>query len=195
MKKVEITATARTIEGTKGAAALRRAKRVPCVLYGGAETIHFSVEESVLSKAVFSPEAHLFVINLDGKQYTAQLQDKQFHALTDRILHVDFLDLSGDKDARVSLNLRLTGQSAGVRAGGKLSQNLRKIRVKGKPEVVPSTLELDITQLGVAQSIRVRDLKFEGLTVTEKPNDVVVLVKAPKKVAEVAETAKGGKKK
>ncbi len=193
MKKVELTAAPRTIEGTKGAAALRRAKRIPCVLYGGQETIHFSLEEAALTKVVFSPEAYRFEIDIDGTKRTAQLHEKQFHPVTDRILHLDFLEMSEGKPAKVSLNLRLSGQSAGVRKGGKLSQPMRKLRVKGLPNVLPEHLDLDISELEVGQSIRVRDLKFAGLEVSEKATDVVVTVKAPKKEKEKEAEAAGAK--
>lgn len=191
MKKVELTAAPRTIEGTKGAAALRRAKRIPCVLYGGQETVHFSVDEAIISKVVFSPDAHRFEIDLDGTKRLAQLHEKQFDPLSDRILHLDFLEMNESKPAKVSLSLRLSGQSTGVRKGGKLSQPMRKLRVKGLPAALPEHLDLDITELEVGQSIRVRDLKFAGLEVAEKATDVVVTVKAPKKEKEKEAEAPG----
>ncbi len=191
MKKVELTAAPRTIEGTKGAAALRRAKRIPCVLYGGQETVHFSVDEAAVNKVVFSPDAYRFEIELDGTKRLAQLHEKQFDPLSDRILHLDFLEMSESKPAKVSLSLRLSGQSSGVRKGGKLSQPMRKLRVKGLPAALPEHLDLDITELEVGQSIRVRDLKFAGLEVAEKATDVVVTVKAPKKEKEKEAEAAG----
>lgn len=197
MKKVELTASARTVDGTKGAAALRRSKRIPCVMYGGADTVHFSLEEGALNKIVFSPDAYRFEIEIDGTKRLAQLKEKQFHPVTDRILHLDFLEMSEDKEAKVSLSLRLNGQSAGVRKGGKLSQAMRKLWVKGLPKDLPQHLDLDITDLDVNQSLRVRDLKFPNLTLVDKPMDVVVVVKAPKKEKEAAadgKAAKGGKK-
>lgn len=194
MKKFELTATPRDIQGTKGAAALRREKRVPCVLYGGGETIHFSVDEAALTKSVFSADAFQFILDINGTKRMAQIQEKQFHPTSDKLLHVDFLEMSEDKEARVALNLRLTGQSTGVRKGGKLSQAMRKLRVKGLPSALPEHLELDITDLDIAQSVRVKDLKFPGVTVAEKALDVVVTIKAPKKEKEVAETPAKGKK-
>lgn len=189
MKKVELTGTLRTIQGTKGAAQLRREKRVPCVLYGGEGTLHFSLEEAPLGKIVHSPEVYRIELDIEGQKRTARLAEKQFHPVTDRLLHVDFIEMSDSKEARVTLSLRLIGQSPGVRKGGKLSQPLRKLRVKGLPTALPEHLELDINGVEVGDSIRVRDLKFEGLTVLERPSDVVVAVKMPKKVEEAAATA------
>lgn len=189
MKKVELTGTLRTIQGTKGAAQLRREKRVPCVLYGGEGALHFSLEEAPLGKIVHSPEVYRIELDIEGQKRTARLAEKQFHPVTDRLLHVDFIEMSDSKEARVTLSLRLIGQSPGVRKGGKLSQPLRKLRVKGLPTALPEHLELDINGVEVGDSIRVRDLKFEGLTVLERPSDVVVAVKMPKKVEEAAATA------
>ncbi len=186
MKKVELIGTPRTVQGTKGAAQLRREKRVPCVLYGGDTTMHFSVEEGPLNKIVHSPEVYRIELDINGEKRLARLAEKQFHPVSDRLMHVDFIEMSDSKEARVVLSLRLKGQSPGVRKGGKLSQPLRKLRVKGLPTALPEHLELDINNVEVGDSIRVRDLRFDGLTVLERPSDVVVAVKMPKKVEEAA---------
>jgi len=192
MKKVELNGTLRTVQGTKGAAQLRREKRVPCVLYGGDSSVHFSLEEGPLNKIVHSPEVYRIELDIDGRKYMARLAEKQFHPVSDRLLHVDFIEMNDAKDARVTLNLRLVGQSPGVRKGGKLSQPLRKLRVKGLPTALPEHLEYDINNLEVGDNVRVRDLKFEGLTVLERPTDVVVTVKMPKKVEEAAAAPAAG---
>lgn len=186
MKKVEFTGTLRTTQGTKGAAQLRRAKLVPCVLYGGESPIHFSLEEAPLNKLVHTPDVYRIELDIDGKKHMAMMAEKQFHPVSDRLLHLDFIELNEAKEARVTLSLRLVGQSPGVRKGGKLSQPLRKLTVKGLPGVLPEHLEYDVNNLEIGDSIRVRDLKFPGLTVLERSTDVVVAVKMPKKVEEAA---------
>jgi large subunit ribosomal protein L25 len=193
MKKVELTATKRASEGTKGAVTLRRAKRVPCVLYGGSNTMHFSVDEPSLRKLVFTPESYRIELNIDGEKRMALLHDKQFHPLSDAIVHCDFMEMSETKEAKVSLSVRLKGQSVGVKGGGILSQPMRKIRVKGLPNALPEHLDVDITNLDVNQAIHVSDLKYPGITIAEKGTDVVASVKIAKKeevvVAAVATTA------
>jgi large subunit ribosomal protein L25 len=186
MNKVALSGTARKATGTKDAAQLRREKRVPCVLYGGEKTIHFSVDEAALRKVVFTPEVNSIEIDLDGSTVLAMVQEKQFHPVSDRVIHVDFVQLDENKETNARLSLRLKGQPAGVRAGGKLNQTMRKLRVKGLPGKLPSHLELDVTEMELNQTIRVSDLKFDGLTVTERPNDVVVTVKVQKKQEEAA---------
>lgn len=194
MKKVELTATKRTSKGTTGAAILRRTKRVPCVLYGGSETIHFSVDEAALRKLVFTPESYRIELDIDGDKRMALLHDKQFHPVTDHVLHADFLEMSDAKEAKVSLAVKLKGQAAGVKKGGILSQPLRKVRVKGLPGALPEHLEVDVTDLELNHSIHVSDLNYPGLTIAEKPTDVVASVKMAKKeeaapAAAVATTA------
>ena len=184
MKNVELIGTKREINGTTGAKEIRRNKQVPCVLYGGEDVVHFSVEERALSKIVHSPEAHSIQLDIDGVKRMALLHDKQFQPVTDAVIHADFLETIPNRDARLSMTVRLKGQSAGVRMGGKLNQTMRKLRVKGLPEALPEVIELDITKLELGENIRVSDLKFPGMTILEKPNDVVVSVKMAKKAAE-----------
>ena len=184
MKNVELIGTKREINGTTGAKEIRRNKQVPCVLYGGEDVVHFSVEERALSKIVHSPEAHSIQLDIDGVKRMALLHDKQFQPVTDAVIHADFLETIPNRDARLSMTVRLKGQSAGVRMGGKLNQTMRKMRVKGLPEALPEVIELDITKLELGENIRVSDLKFPGMTILEKPNDVVVSVKMAKKAAE-----------
>ncbi len=185
MKKVELTATKRPSEGSKGATALRRVKRVPCVLYGGSGTVHFSVDEPALRKLVFTAEAYRIELDIDGEKRMALLHDKQFHPTSDAVLHADFMEMTDTKEAKVSLAVKLKGLSAGVKAGGILSQPMRRMRVKGLPTSLPEHLEVDITNMELNESIHVSDLKFPGITIVERPTDVVASVKMAKKEEEV----------
>jgi large subunit ribosomal protein L25 len=190
MKNVELIGTKRPAIGTSKAKATRRNKQVPCVLYGGKDVLHFSVEERALDKIIHSPEAHYVELNIDGEKRQAVLQDKQFQPVTDAVIHADFMEAEAAKETRLILSVRVTGQSAGVRKGGKLNLNMRKIRVKGVPDKLPGVIELDVAGLDLGDSIHVKDLKLPGVTVMEKPEDVVVTVKMVKKAAETpAETA------
>lgn len=189
MKNVELIGIKREANGTTGAKDIRRNKQVPCVLYGGQDIVHFSVNERALGKIVHSPEAHRVELNIDGDKRVALLQDKQFQPVTDAVIHADFMEVTAGKEARLSMTVRLKGQSAGVRKGGKLSQSMRKLRVKGMPESMPEVIELDITKLDIGENIRVRDIQLAGVTLMEKPHDVVVSVKMAKRVAEVAPVA------
>jgi large subunit ribosomal protein L25 len=198
MNTVALSGTVRTTIGSKDAAHLRREKRVPCVLYGGENIVHFSVEESALNKLVFTPEVNGIELDLDGTKTMAMIHDKQFNPTTDRVEHVDFLELKEDQPTRVKLSIRLKGQPIGVRKGGKLNQSMRKLRVKGLPAHIPQHLDLDVTEMDINHTVRVKDLKFEGLTMMERADDVVVAVKQTKKVevkTDAADDKKGAKKK
>lgn len=189
MKNVELIGTKREAKGTNGARAIRRNKQVPCVLYGGKEVLHFSVNEQALNKIVHSPEAHRVELDIDGEKHVAVLQDKQFQPVTDAVIHADFLEALPGQEARLPMIVRLTGQSAGVRKGGKLNQSIRKLHVKGRLEALPNLIEVDVTGLDVGQSFHVRDLKLPGVTVLEDPEDVIASVKMPKKAVEAAAPA------
>lgn len=186
MNKVALSGTPRTNTGTKGAAQLRREKRVPCVLYGGEGTVHFSVDEAALRKIVFSPEVNEIELDLDGTKTFALVHEKQFHPISDRVIHVDFMEMKEDRETKVLLSVHLKGQPVGVRNGGKLNQNMRKLRVIGLPARIPQHLEVNVADLDINDSIKVSDLKYEGLVLLERPNDVVAAVKMIKKVEEEA---------
>ncbi len=189
MKNVELIGTKRGLKGTTGAQQLRRSKLVPCVLYGGKEVVHFSVEERALGKIVHSPLAHHVELNIDGVKHPAVLKDKQFQPVTDALIHADFMEAAPDKEVRMGLIVRAKGQSAGVRKGGKLNQAMRKVRVKGVPDALPEVLELDVTEMDMGDSIRVQDIKLPGVTLLDRPSEVVITVKAVKKAAETPAAA------
>ncbi|MBL7954975.1 MAG: 50S ribosomal protein L25 [Flavobacteriales bacterium] len=186
MNTIALSGTPRTNLGTKYAAQLRRSKHVPCVLYGGETPVHFSVEEAALNKLVFTPELNGVEIDIDGRKILALVKQKQFHPVTDKVIHVDFVELNEGKETTASLSVRLKGQPIGVRKGGKLSQPMRRIRVKGVPSKIPGHIELDIADLDINKSIQVSDLSFDGITFMERSEDVVVAVKMAKKVEEAA---------
>jgi large subunit ribosomal protein L25 len=186
MKKVTLSGAVRANTGSHDANRLRNNGQVPCVLYGGGSPRHFTVDTKQLSKVVFTPDSYRIELDLGGDKVLALLHETQFHPVTDAPIHADFVEMSENKESRVSLSLKLVGQSVGVKEGGRIVQNFRKLHVKGLPAALPEHLELDVTNLEINDSIRVSDLKFEGLTVLEKPTDVVVAVRHQKKEEEVA---------
>lgn len=188
MNTIALSGSVREHIGTKNAAQLRRAKRIPCVLYGGSNTVHFSVEEAALRKVVFTPEVSSIELDINGNKTLALVHQKQFHPVSDKVIHVDFMEIKTDRETRALLSLRLKGQAPGVREGGKLNQTMRKLLVKGLPAHIPAHIDVDVSNLKLNQSFHVSDLKLEGLTILERPTDVIATVKVPKKVEEVAAT-------
>ena len=128
METVKLSANARVDLGKKESKALRNAGNVPCVLYGGESTVHFSVKSIDLRNLVYTPNVYTTEIELDGKTYKAILKDIQFHPVTDAILHVDFMELVEGKEITLSVPVILNGNAKGVMQGGKLRKNMRRLK-------------------------------------------------------------------
>ncbi len=161
MKTVEIKGTSRASIGKKETKALRNEGLVPCVLYGGGENVHFSVDEKEVNTLLYTPNAHIVALNIDGKTYKAVIQDSQFHAVSDRTIHLDFVRISDDKKVAIDVPITVIGSSEGVKQGGKLQLLFRKIRVSALPANLPDSVVVDITGLEMGQS------KFVGSIVTD----------------------------
>ncbi|ULC59562.1 50S ribosomal protein L25/general stress protein Ctc [Flaviramulus sp. BrNp1-15] len=178
MKSITINGSQRESVGKKATKALRNAGQVPCVLYGGDKPVHFSAPELAFSKLVYTPNAHTVVIALDnGETLNAVLQDIQFHPVTDRILHVDFYQLFEDKEIALNIPVNLVGNSRGVKNGGVLRRNNRKLRIKALPANLPDFIEIDITPLKIGDKVAVGDLPSEKYTFLHSDNTVVCQIK------------------
>ena len=177
MKSITIQGTKRESVGKKSTKALRDAELVPCVVYGGAETLNFSAEEKSFKGLVYTPEAHTVSIEVDGKTIPAVLQDIQFHPLTDKILHADFYQLSDDKPVVMEVPVRLTGRAKGVVSGGAMRQSFRKLKVKALPGNLPDEIVVDVTPLKIGNKLYVGDVKTNNFTFMHPDNAVVVAVK------------------
>lgn len=150
---------------------------MPAVLYGGDKQIHFSLNMIEFSKYVYSPDVYKFELEIDGKKYEAIMKELQFHPVSDRMVHADFLQLMPGKAVKLELPLRISGSSIGVRGGGKLVVNFRRIMVKGIPDNLPDVFQLDITKLRIGQTLRIKDIKSEGIDILHAPDAVVVSVR------------------
>lgn len=177
MKSVSLSGSPREGVGKKDAAKLRAGGRVPCVLYGGEEQKHFSIDEIEFSKYIYTPDVFIYEVEVDGNKSQAIIRDIQFHPVTDEILHVDFLELLDGKPVKLELPLRLTGNSIGVRNGGRLLANFRRINVRGIPAKLPEAIEVDITKLRIGHFIRIEDLELPEAKILHNPKSVVVGVK------------------
>lgn len=177
MKSITIQGTKRESVGKKSTKALRDAELVPCVVYGGTEPLSFSTEEKSFKNLVYTPDAHTVSIEVDGQTIPAVLQDIQFHPITDRILHVDFYQLSDDKPVIMEVPVRITGRAKGVVAGGVLRQSFRKLKVKAIPANLPDEIVVDVTPLRIGNKLYVESLKNEQYTFMHPDNAVVAAVK------------------
>ena len=194
MNSVSLSGSLRENVGKKDAKALRKQGQVPCVIYGnGIEQVKFSTDERSFKKILYTPETLIIDFEINGKVYHTILQDIQYHPVTDRVLHADFLDVNEDNPITVMLPVRTKGTSPGVMRGGRLIMNLPKLKVRGYVNDLPDNVIVDISSLQMNQAIKVKDLNLEKMTVLVPENTIVVDVKAPRNAAaeETEEAAEG----
>lgn len=188
MKTVSLSGSLRANVGKSDANALRAKGQVPCVIYGNGEQIHFSADERAFKDVIYTPETNIIDINLDGKSYKTILQESQYHKITDKLIHADFLQIVEGKPVTVHLPVKTVGQSEGVKDGGKLYVRLRKLKVRGLINKLPQRVELNIEKLTIGKSIAAGDINIDGVTVLHPKNVSVVSVQVTRQVA-VEETA------
>ncbi len=191
MKTIAISGSLRENVGKRDAKELRYEGRIPAVLYGGKEQIHFSILATDLNEAIYTPEANFLEIAIGDSKAKAIIKELQFHPLTDVLLHVDFLQLFEDKEILMEIPVKLLGTSPGVKMGGKLVQKLRKLRVKALPKDMPQVVEVSIEKLEVGNLFRVRDLGAENFAVLNTPEDTIVSVGMSRALKQAENAAKG----
>jgi large subunit ribosomal protein L25 len=177
MKKVSLSGSKRENVGKKDAKAVRNAKRVPCVVYGTGKQTHFSVKHTDLEKIVFNKDVFNIELDINGEKISTIVQDMQQHPVTDKITHIDFLELQADKKVKVDIPVVVEGRSPGVTNGGRLQQVFRKLTVLALPADLPEVLTVDISELKIGGSIRVKALATDAIQLLNAANGVVVSVK------------------
>ena len=199
MKSISIKGSERESVGKVATKAVRNAGMVPCVIYGGSQPVHFQAEAKAFKSLVYTPNAHTVAIDLDGKTYNAILQDIQFHPVSDAILHIDFFQLSDDKEIIMEVPVKITGTSPGVLLGGVLNLNQRRLKVKALPKNLPDFVEANISELQMGNKLYVTKLAADNFKLMHPDNTVVAQVKisraAMKAAQEAAKAEKGAKKK
>ena len=192
MKSITINGSQRESVGKVSTKALRNAGKVPCVVYGGNKPVHFSANELAFKNLVYTPNVHTVVIALEGgNSINAILQDIQFHPVTDKILHVDFYQISEDKEITMNIPVKLTGNSIGVRNGGSLRFANRKLKIKALPADLPDFVEADISELKIGHKLYVTALANGNYTIMHPDNTVVCQVKTSRTAVEDEEEEEG----
>ena len=177
MKTLAISVKQRENVGKTSTRALRNQGKVPCVLYGGEKQVTFHAHENDFRKLVYTPDVFIVELDIEGSKVKAIMQDIQFHPVTDKILHIDFLEISDDKAITVSIPVILNGLAIGVRDGGNLMFRRRKIITKGLSANLPNAIEINIEDVKIGQFIYIKDLNIEGCEFLAPPSSVVVGVK------------------
>lgn len=180
MKTVELKGQARTDLGKNATKSLRKADMIPASVYGGeanGEALHFAVNNRDVRKIVYTPDVYMVELDVDGKKFKSIVKEIQFHPVSDAILHMDFLRVYDDRPMVVELPVVLEGLASGVRAGGRLTTDMRKLKVKGLLKDMPEKLTIDVTNLELGASVQVGDLNFEGLELLNGAKAVVCRVR------------------
>ncbi len=169
MKSVKIEGTKRTDLGKKATRQIRSNEGVPAVIYGGKETIHFSAPVMSFRTLVYTPEFQIAEIILDGKTYRTIMKDIQFDVVTDALNHIDFLELVEDKKVIANLPIKFTGQSQGVKDGGRLELKLKSLSVRTYPKHLTEHIEVKIDDLQLHGNIRVQDVDAPNMEILNTP--------------------------
>ena len=164
--------------------ALRNQGKVPCVLYGGEKQVYFSAKENDLNKLVNTPDVYLLNIDIEGESFQAILQDIQFHPLTDRIIHIDFLQVFDNKEVTVNIPINFIGTPIGVRNGGNLLVRKRAIRTRAIPANLPDAIDINIEELKIGKFLYIGDIRNERYTFLAGDKSVIVGVKTARGAVE-----------
>ena len=176
MKTFALNAELREVSKTANKA-LRNQGKVPFVLYGGDKQVCFSASENDLIKLVNTPDVFLVTFEVGGESYQAIIQDLQFHPVTDKILHVDFLQAFSDKEVTVEIPVIFSGTPIGVRNGGSLIVRRRHIKTRAIPAKLPDAIEIDIEKISIGKFIYIGEIRTDDYTFLAPDSAVIVGVK------------------
>ncbi len=191
METITIQGKSRGEMGKKSTKAVRRSGNIPCVIYGGKENIHFTAPELSFRDLIYTPDFKVANISVDGNEYRCILKTLQAHPVTDRIQHIDFIELVDGQQVIAEVPVRFTGVSPGVKNGGKLMQKIRRVKIKTTPDKLVDELLADISEMILGSSIRVRDIQHgEDIEILNEGATPIASVEVPRALRS-AEAAAG----
>ncbi len=191
MEAIAVSANKREDLGKKATKAVRKEGLIPGVLYSKDGTMHFSTTHKEVKPLIFTPDFNVASVNLDGNSYRCIVKDIQWHPVTDEIVHIDFLQLVDGHPVKLEVPVRFEGSAPGVRVGGKLLQNLRRIKIKTTPENMVTELTLDVSNLELGQSVRIRDIKpIDGVEIMTPAGTPVAIIEIPRALRSAATAEK-----
>ncbi len=201
MKVFQLSAQPRTDLGKKAAKALRQQNMIPAVLNGGKIidlpfagtlkagekiveigngkgliTTDLVVTNEAVRKLIYTPEIFAIELEINGEKRMAVLKDLQFHPVKDNILHIDLLEVFPEKPVTIEVPVKLEGHAEGVKAGGKLTLSMKKLKVRAPYTAIPERLIINVDNLGLGKTLQVGELNFEGLELVNAKNAVVCAV-------------------
>ena len=188
MKTFDLVGTPRSEYGKKAAKALRKEDLVPCNLYGLGKNVTFTVGKEAVRKLIYTPDTLVVNLTIGKTTCTAVVKELQFHPISENVLHIDFLEVNEKKPVTVEIPVTLTGHAAGVKAGGKLSLEMRKLKVNGIYTNIPERVVIDVTELGLGKKLAVSDVKVENCKLMNPQDACVAQVKVTRASATAEET-------
>ena len=195
MKEINVAGQKRTALGKKASKQLRKEGLVPCNLYGEATqdgkpvALAFAIPMANLRKVVYTPHVYVIALDIDGERHTAILKELQFDPVTDAVIHVDFLEVNDTKPITIGIPVKLVGLAQGVRDGGRMNLSIRKINVTAPYQQIPEHLDVDVTALKIGKSIKVGELRYEGLELTTGKDVIVCSIKMTRAAMSAAAAA------
>jgi len=189
MKTIEISVKKRLKTGKTDTRELRKQDNVPCVLYGGKDVLHFYAHKNEFRKLVYTPEALIVHLNIEGEKHEAIMQALQFHPVSDNLNHIDFIEVDESKPVTINIPIVLTGNCIGIKNGGKLREKRRSLKVKGLVKNLPDILEVDMTTVDVGHVVKVEDLKYPNIELLDPARSMVVAILSSRLAAKGMEEA------
>ena len=159
----------------------------------GLITTDLTVTNDSVRNLVYTPDIFAIELDVHGEKRMAVLKDIQFHPVKDNILHIDLLEVSDKKPVAIEVPVKLEGHAEGVKAGGKLTLSMKKLRVKALYTEIPERLVINVDSLGLGKSLQVGELHFEGLELMNAKNAVVCAVQLTRAARGAAAAAAAGK--
>ena len=196
MNTVVIEGQLRTDSGKKAARDLRSQGNVLAVIYGGEKEVHFYAPLLAFRSLIYTGAFQVAEIKVDGKSYRTIVKDLQFDVISDKLNHVDFLELVEGKKVVANLPFIFEGQPAGVKAGGRLQLRLKSVKVRTLPKFLVDGIKVDLTNLQLNENLRVEDVKVENMEImmsARQPVASIVMTRALRQ-AETEAAKPAGKK-
>jgi len=181
MEVVNIQGAARSSKGKSDAKSIRKQGQIPAVIYGSDGNVHLTLSPKALKPLIYTPDFKLAEVSVDGNGHKCIVKEVQFHPVTDEILHIDFMKLEAGRTIKVEVPITFSGVAPGVKTGGKLVKKLRNLKIKTTPEALIGSMDLDISELELGFSKRVRDISpIDGVEIMNSPGVPVASVETPR---------------
>ncbi len=174
MKVIALKGDVREKLGKSATKQVRKEGKVPCVIYGKNENTHFSVYQADFKHLVYTPNTYLVQVSIGNNKKLAKVQELQFHPVSEDIIHADFYEVNENSPLSIPVPVKIVGNSPGVIAGGKLQLKIKKLNVFGLISDFPEYIEVNISELEIGKSVKVKDISLDNLTLLDSENNSIV---------------------